>query len=91
MSLECCPEWCEQGGDPHDATCPEAAFPLTKAGFVDALESAARHAIESYLWCVRDEGLNNAEALDMALSEVEESAVCYAGIGSCGRGWCNHN
>jgi len=53
------------------------------------VEQGARAAINSFLM-MREEGFGIEEATDMAVEEASESAVCFAGIGSCGRGWCKH-
>lgn len=92
--LEHCEEWCEQPtGGPHDDTCPDAPMPgaYTKADFVFHAEAAAHAAIEAYRICRDDEAMSHEDALELALAENEESAVCFTGIGSCGRGWCQHS
>lgn len=63
--------------------------PMSKYEFVQYQKSAARMAIESYRFFVED-AFTKEEAAEYALDEVEEVASCFAGIGSCGRGWCNH-
>jgi hypothetical protein len=92
--LPCCPEWCDEiekeGGAEHGSVCPESPFPITKADFVVAAEGGARAAIEDYLTWI-EEGNTHEEALELALSFAQEAAVCHVGIGSCGRGWCQHN
>jgi len=45
---------------------------------------------KTYREPAREEGFGIEEATDMAVEEASESAVCFAGIGSCGRGWCKH-
>ena len=93
--LTCCPEWCDPdervAGQQHGDFCPESPLTITKAGFVTAADGGARAAIEAYLWMVREEGATHEEALEQALAETEEAAVCFVGIGSCGRGWCEHS
>lgn len=86
------PEWCEQpaDGETHDDTCPDAPFQQTKRGFVVAAVGGAEAAITSYLWMLNEEHETHEQALEQALSEAEEAAVCHVGIGSCGRGWCDH-
>lgn len=86
----CVPEWCEQGGPEHDDVCDNGPMEaMTKRDFVDALVAAARHGIFGFL-VMRSDEFSEAEATEAAVDEVEEAAVCRAGIGSCGRGWCNH-
>ena len=90
--LVCCPEWCDQAGE-HSETCPAAPMAITKAEFVEAQEAAATHAISAYRIMLDELGEMNdrqRDALDAAESEAMEAAMCRAGIGSCGRGWCEH-
>lgn len=91
--LKCIPEWCSQDpGGAHGDVCPESPMPImTKAEFVGFLESAAEHAIEDYQYFMDNEDFDSSEAFGVARDAVSESAFCYAGIGSCGRGWCNHS
>ena len=90
--LTCVPEWCEpRAGQAHESTCPESFVAgLTKGSFVAGAESTARAAIGSFLM-MREEGFSIEEATDQAVDEANESATCFAGIGSCGRGWCKHS
>lgn len=89
----CYPEWCEIGGEPHDEVCDNAPMPpMTKHEFVEHLDRAARHGIDAYRFLAEHEaGWSFEQMTDMAVDEVTESATCYAGIGSCGRGWCQHS
>jgi hypothetical protein len=89
------PEWCtanaaELEHNIHDATCPESAMVLTKAQFVSAAEGGALAAIEAYR-ILLDNGDSPEQALELAVDEASEGAMCFAGIGSCGRGWCKHS
>lgn len=93
-ALACCPEWCddeEKGpGDEHGSVCPERLMePMTKAEFVGYLESAARNAVQSYRIGL-DMEITPDDAAEQAVDEVSEVGMCFAGIGSCGRGWCDH-
>lgn len=86
----CVPEWCESGGEPHNQVCDNAPMEaMTKREFVGSMHAAAEQAIGAYQFLL-GEGFE-ADAKEMALAEVEESAICFAGIGSCGRGWCKHS
>lgn len=89
--LSCVPEWCESAEPGHDDTCPEHPMDITKAAFVAAAEQGALAAIETYRRMVDEEGMGHEAALEMVQVETQEGAVCFAGIGSCGRGWCNHS
>ncbi len=83
------PEWCEQGGPKHDKVCDNAPMePMTKREFVEFLRVAAEQGIDGYLTMLADSTPDEAKAI--AVEAVDESATCYAGIGSCGRGWCHH-
>lgn len=92
----CCPEWCdedERDGQPHGPVCPEGPLNVehyTKRMFVVGVQANAEQAIWSYLFG-RAEGYSHEDALAQAVSEAEEAATCFAGIGSCGRGWCQHS
>lgn len=91
LERPCVPEWCEEGGPVHDDVCDNAPMhPMTKHEFVGFQRSAAQHAIEAYLLTLELGDLEGDEAVECAVDEVDEAATCYAGIGSCGRGWCNH-
>jgi hypothetical protein len=90
----CCPEWCEEeAADQHSPTCPDhlmtATEGQTKAEFVGMAEQIAKAAITAYKFML-DDGSDHQDAMDTAIEEEVEAAVCYAGIGSCGRGWCHH-
>ena len=86
----CQPEWCEQGGPEHDNVCDNALMePMTKREFVDFQKAAGEQAIDAYVFMLND-GSSAEEAKDTATDEVMEASTCYAGIGSCGRGWCHH-
>ena len=86
----CCPEWCELAAEPHDEECPEHKLDITKGFFVGSHGTAAANAIQAYkIWL--DKGCTEEDAIDVARSEAEEAAACFAGIGSCGRGWCQHS
>lgn len=91
----CVPEWCEEGGPVHDDVCDNAPMhPMTKHEWVEFLKGAAAQAITAYRVLTEDEegvGFGPEEAAQLAVDEVDESATCYAGIGSCGRGWCKHS
>jgi hypothetical protein len=90
----CVPEWCDEDGDGHSPTCPnhllDDGLAMTKARFVEFNAIAADLACDAYQ-LMRDEGFDHDEAKEMAIAEAEEGATCYAGIGSCGRGWCKHS
>jgi hypothetical protein len=90
----CCPEWCEEEAvDQHSPTCPDhlmtATDGQTKAEFVGMCENIAKAAITAYKFMLEDGSTDN-EAVEQAVEEEVEAAVCFAGIGSCGRGWCKH-
>jgi hypothetical protein len=88
-----CEEWCEGPLEgPHGDVCPERQMDdYTKGEFVRQAVLSARYAIEAYRSLLSEDGMDDESAREMAEANVEESAVCYAGIGSCGRGWCNHS
>lgn len=93
--LSCCPEWCDEaeGKTPseHGVMCPERPMTLSKGDFVRACEAAGLHAIDAYLIVHESGSLESmGDAKEMAVDEVREAAICRAGIGSCGRGWCDH-
>lgn len=86
----CVPEWCESGREPHDDVCDNAPMaPMTKREFVVAQVSAASQAVDAYAFMLAD-GHDAEDGKDTALEEVREASTCWAGIGSCGRGWCHH-
>jgi hypothetical protein len=97
----CTPEWCESGTEPHDEVCDNAPMgPMTKREFVEYLTTAAKHGIEAFRLLMTEPDdvpipdgpdFTDEDKVEMAVVEVEESATCYAGIGSCGRGWCKHS
>lgn len=94
--LDCCPEWCDpeekEGGREHGEVCPESPFApqhYTKGQFVGGAQVCAEVAITDYLGYL-EEGWSHEDALRDAIDQARESAVCFAGIGSCGRGWCQH-
>jgi hypothetical protein len=100
----CAPEWCESGTEPHDDECDNAPMPpMTKREFVDYQMAAAKHGIEAYRFLTEDledpaditiptvDPFSDEQKVEMSVEEVEESAVCFVGIGSCGRGWCKHS
>lgn len=87
--LACIPEWCEQDGESHDETCPKHPMEQTKGEFVTAARGGAAAAIQAYQFLISD-GFSAEAAAEQAVDESEESAICFAGIGSCGRGWCKH-
>lgn len=89
----CVPEWCEaEGHDQHDDVCDNAPMhPMTKHEWIEFSKAAAEQAITAYRFMVEDEDFDPTEAASVAVEEVDESASCYAGIGSCGRGWCHHS
>jgi hypothetical protein len=73
---------------------------MTKREFVDCQRSAAQHALDSWRilseepddFLIRDDReFSGEEKVEIVVGEVEESATCFAGIGSCGRGWCKHS
>jgi hypothetical protein len=83
-------EWCEQADGTHDQTCPDAFMDRYRKGdFVAGAEQSARAAIASFLM-MREEGFSVTDSTSMAVEEANEGAMCFAGIGSCGRGWCKH-
>jgi hypothetical protein len=88
--LTCVPEWCDEAGAGHSGTCPEHLLDITKSAFVAAAEQGALAAVETYRMLRDEEGMTHEAALEMTQVEAQEGAVCFAGIGSCGRGWCNH-
>jgi hypothetical protein len=63
---------------------------LTKGEFVTACEGTAAAAIDTYRWCVEEEGMTPEEAKESAVDEASESGACFAGIGSCYGGGCKH-
>lgn len=73
----------------HWKGCHLRSMDFTKADFVWAAEGGARAAIESYQFML-DEGFSPDEAKQSAVDEAQESAVCFAGIGSCYGGGCKH-
>lgn len=84
------PEWCESSDGSHDKTCPDAFMDRYRKGdFVAGAEQSARAAIGSFLM-MREEGFSVEDSTAQAIEEAHESAFCFAGIGSCGRGWCKH-
>ncbi|MEM9710583.1 MAG: hypothetical protein AAGA17_00085 [Actinomycetota bacterium] len=90
----CAPEWCEQGGPEHDDICDNALMPpMTKHRFVELQRMAAEQALESYTLSVEMDQCDMPDDWHRqgAVADVDEVATCYAGIGSCGRGWCNHS
>lgn len=89
----CTPEWCESGQEPHDRVCDNALMPpMTKYEFVEFQRTAANLAIDAYIVLEDDDFEWTPEQVrEMAVDNVGESATCYAGIGSCGRGWCDHS
>ena len=87
----CTPEWCEQGGPEHDDVCDNAPMgSMTKRDFVERMRSAAAQAIDAYVFMLVEEGFDPELSKEEAIAEVAEVAACFAGIGSCGRGWCRH-
>ena len=75
----------------HDEFCEHSPSGFTKGEFLEAVEAAAPWLIESYLMVFGLlDGLTHEEAVKMAVDEHVESAACYVGLGSCGRGWCKH-
>lgn len=82
--------WCKTDTDEHDERCERSPMNLTKQEFVDAAAGGSKAAIESYLFLVNEEKLTHEEAMEMTLTEADESASCWAGIGSCGGGGCKH-
>lgn len=103
MSVEpCVPEWCDEDGEDHSTTCPnhllDDGLPMTKARYVEITRIAAKVAIESYRTLTESDDLGDLgfalrpdEAAECAVDDVVEASTCYAGIGSCGRGWCKHS
>lgn len=95
--LKCCPEWCDpterEGERHHGPVCPESQFhpdgDYTKAQFVMGAVANTGASIDSYLLWLED-GVSHHEARENAMREADEIATCFAGIGSCGRGWCHH-
>ena len=75
----------------HDEFCPHAEFTetTTKGDFVAVSETVAEAVVDSYQFGL-DEGWEPEMAKSVAISENAESAACYVGIGSCGRGGCKH-
>lgn len=90
--LTCCEEWCERGGRDggHDDTCPDATMKITKGDLVALINNAAAAAIDDYVLGLAEEE-SPADAKEGALDSAEEQSICYVGIGSCGRGWCDHS
>lgn len=80
--------WCEEV--PHHPSCEQAPMEMTKQEFVDAAVGGVEGSIGTYLFLVNDEGMTYEQALETVLDEAEESASCFAGIGSCGGGGCKH-
>ncbi len=90
MTRPCFPEWCETGTEPHDDVCDNAPMHLmTKHEWIEFVQLGAAQAIDAYRFLIAD-GMEEDEAKDCALAEAEDASACYAGIGSCGRGWCQH-
>lgn len=87
----CVPEWCEEGAPNHSDVCDNALMPsMTKREFVDYQLSAAEQGISGFRVLSSDEGFTDSQATAVAMDGVRESTVCFAQIGSCGRGWCHH-
>ncbi len=76
----------------HDEFCPHAVFTetITKGDFVEVAEVVATAVVDSYQFGL-DEGWEPEMAKSVAVSENAESAACYVGMGSCGRGGCKHS
>ena len=74
----------------HWKGCHLRPMEMTKAEFVIACEGGAGAAIDTYRWCVEEEGMPPEEARDLAIDEAIESGACFAGIGSCYGGGCKH-
>lgn len=74
----------------HWKGCHKRPMELTKAEFVYACEGCAGAAIDTYRWCIDEEGMSPEEAKETAVDESVESGVCFAGIGSCYGGGCKH-
>lgn len=89
--LSHCVEWCEQTDGTHDDTCPDHPMePMTKGEWVRQISDAVGAAIDDYVFML-GEGYGHEDAKDVAVAQADEGSVCYAGIGSCGRGWCQHS
>jgi hypothetical protein len=90
----CVPEWCDEDDEGHLPTCPnhllDEGSTMTKGRFVEISAIAADLACDAYK-TMRDEGFSHEQAKEAAVQDAEEGATCYAGIGSCGRGWCKHS
>ena len=74
----------------HWKGCEHRPMELTKGEFVTACEGGAAAAIDTYRWCVEEEGMTPEEAKRSAVDEASESGACFAGIGSCYGGGCKH-
>ncbi len=80
----------DDGVGTHWKGCHLRPMELTKGEFVVACEGGVSAAIDTYLWCVNEEGMPSDEAKEVAVSEAGESGACFAGIGSCSGGGCKH-
>lgn len=80
---------CEEEGT-HAEWCESAQMALSKRDFVSAATNGVRAAFHSYTICVETLGMSREEATEMVIDEAEESASCFAGIGSCYGGGCKH-
>lgn len=77
-------------GEPHDEFCPHAPFVITRGGVVDSSVASAQIAIDAFVF-LRSVGSSEHDAREMAIEDAREAASCFAGVGSCGRGWCKHS
>ena len=74
----------------HWKGCEYRPMELTKGEFVTACEGGAAAVIDTYRWCIEEEGMTSDAAKEIAVDEARESAACFAGIGSCYGGGCKH-
>ena len=73
----------------HDEYCELALMAMTKAHFLDNVESAVQEALETYK-VLLTMGLTDEQAFELTIDEARTSANCFVGIGSCGSGGCKH-
>lgn len=86
--------WGDQGWN-HMQSCPQFPMggtpaPWTKAEYVTDTQAKAKHAIALYRMLLNDLDLTSDDAMKMAVDQIGEDAACYAGIGQCLYGSCQH-
>ena len=80
---------CDCPSGAHNLHCGLALMKITKEAFVIAAEGGVKAAFEAYKILV-GMGYTDKNAQAIVIEEAEESASCFAGIGSCGSGGCKH-